>query len=235
MPSKKKLRKTIEGLIESVDSLYSEKIDLGIQLVRLSECKADPAPVAKKQVEPRTRKTLVVNMFAGPGCGKSTTAAGLFYRLKKSGVNCELVREYAKDRTWIGDYATLGYQPYVTAKQHFRQDTLDGKVDVIITDSPILIGLVYSGRGCTPSFKDWLLEAFSEFDNLNIVLGRNAEAHPYNPLGRSQTEAEANQKDVEIRDLLLDNQIPFSDVSVGDDDLDTVYTIVRERMARQSS
>ncbi len=45
-------------------------------------------------------ETLVINMFAGPGAGKSTLAAGTFFRLKCLGVNAEIAPEYAKDLVW---------------------------------------------------------------------------------------------------------------------------------------
>lgn len=43
-------------------------------------------------------------MFGSPGSGKSTTAAGLFYKLKTSDYNVELVTEVAKDLVWLNDF-----------------------------------------------------------------------------------------------------------------------------------
>ena len=43
---------------------------------------------------------LVVNLFAGPGRGKSVMSAEVFALLKKRGINCELIQEYAKSRVW---------------------------------------------------------------------------------------------------------------------------------------
>ena len=43
---------------------------------------------------------LVINLFGGPGCGKSTIAALLFGKLKQNGINCEMALEYAKDKVW---------------------------------------------------------------------------------------------------------------------------------------
>lgn len=37
------------------------------------------------------KKTLVVNLFAGPGAGKSTGAAYIFSKLKMLGYDCEYV------------------------------------------------------------------------------------------------------------------------------------------------
>ena len=42
------------------------------------------------------KSTLLVNLYAGPGAGKSTGAAYIFAKLKMAGVDCEYVSEYAK-------------------------------------------------------------------------------------------------------------------------------------------
>lgn len=42
-------------------------------------------------------KQKVINLYGGPGTGKSTTAAMLFAKMKLAGFNCEYVPEFAKD------------------------------------------------------------------------------------------------------------------------------------------
>jgi predicted ATPase len=151
-----------------------------------------------KKTEP---KTLVVNLFAGPGAGKSTLAAGLFAQLKLAGVSAELVTEYAKEKTRRQETTTLFHQPYVTVKQWFRQCAADGQVQVIVTDSPILLGLIYRGRGCTPSFDRYVLELFHEFWNYNVFVVRDPK-DAYSGDGRNQTPDEAKLKDRQLRHLL---------------------------------
>jgi tRNA uridine 5-carbamoylmethylation protein Kti12 len=87
--------------------------------------------------------TTVVNLFAGPGSGKSTTAALLFGELKLRGINTELVREYVK--TWAWNDRKVGEmdQLYLLGKQSSYENMLYNKVDVIVTDSPVLIAGVY--------------------------------------------------------------------------------------------
>ena len=61
------------------------------------------------------KNTLLVNLYAGPGAGKSTGAAYIFAKLKTAGVDCEYVSEYAKDRVWQEDQFPLQHcQLYVT-------------------------------------------------------------------------------------------------------------------------
>ncbi len=161
------------------------------------------------------RKTKVINLLAGPGTSKSTTAAGIFHRLKTMGHSTELIQEYAKLKTWLSDSVSLSFQPYVTIKQAFKQFAPLGQVDYIVTDSPIILGLVYKGDfGCTKSFDTYVVELFNEFDNINFFLERNTEIHPYVNSGRNQTEAEATQKDKEIIETLDLHNIEYERVPV---------------------
>lgn len=42
----------------------------------------------------------IICLYGGPGAGKTTTSAGLFFKLKSMGHTCELNREYVKDWVW---------------------------------------------------------------------------------------------------------------------------------------
>lgn len=90
------------------------------------------------------KKTRCINFYAGPGAGKSTVAAGLFSIMKFHGINCELVSEYAKDLTWERSSVLKGDgQLKILGEQSWRLLRLSGKVDYIITDSPILLNTFY--------------------------------------------------------------------------------------------
>ena len=125
----------------------------------------------------------VINLFGGPGSGKSTTAAGLFYFMKLQHLNVELVTEYAKDLLWSGRLQNLlDQQEYIFAKQNHKLHRLRGKVDFAITDSPILLSYAYPKVNQEQKNTDkWpALDAFLEFvvkindtyDNINICLLR---------------------------------------------------------------
>lgn len=157
-------------------------------------------------------KPIIINLFGGPGSGKSTTAAGVFHELKLNGVNCELVTEFAKHLTWKKDYNSLGNQVFVFGKQHDRMFHLRDKVDVIITDSPLIMCLAYCDwTKISPSFEQLVVDEFSRDDaeNVNIFINRVKE---YNPSGRNQTEDEAKEKDKEIMGLLETHNVFHSQI-----------------------
>jgi hypothetical protein len=149
--------------------------------------------------------TLVVNFFGGPGISKTTMMANCFANLKWDFIDCEISTEYAKDKVWEGSSHVLENQFYISAKQHHRLYNLNGKVKVILTDSPLLLGIYY-GKNEPKEFKDMLLTYFNQFNNLNVLLTREKK---YNPNGRLQTEEQSRQIDNEIIKILKTNSISY--------------------------
>lgn len=163
------------------------------------------SPVQKKENKPLKRKTLVVNLYAGPGSGKSTTAAGVFFELKSRGINCELATEFVKDLVWEERHKAISNQVYIFAKQQHRIARLLGEVDVIVTDSPLLLTLVY-GKPEDAALKNLALVEHNKLWTFNCFIKRNKE---YNPKGRWQTYAEARDLDRSIADMLDRNKVPY--------------------------
>jgi DNA replication protein DnaC len=150
--------------------------------------------------------TLVINFFGGPGVGKSTVAAGLFSELKQRGISAELVTEYAKDQVWEESFHTMDNQLFMFANQHHRIWRLLGKVDVVVTDSPMLLSMYY-GADCTDIFRQLVLEEHNKTSSINILLERNKE---YTQTGRIQTEEQATDADNEIKHILIKNNVGFT-------------------------
>ncbi len=157
------------------------------------------------------RKTIVINFYAGPGAGKTTSALALAHKLKHEGYTCEFASEFAKELVYAGEIEKLKDQEYVTGEQMRRIGLYRGKVDFIVTDSPVLLGLVY-GPDNSAAFSDKLLQFYESFINLNFYVTRSK---PYKRVGRIQTEAEAKEKDMEIRDVLEKYGLPFEVIEYG--------------------
>ncbi len=147
-----------------------------------------------------------INLFAGPGAGKSTTAAGLFNKMKLEKLEVELVTEFAKQLVWQRRHPELQDQMYVTANQNHRMNILKGQVDFCVTDSPLLLGLFYALDYFPGTFHPFLLELFGSYDNVNVFIRRVKD---YNPNGRNQTEDEAREIDQAIINILQSYDIPF--------------------------
>ena len=95
--------------------------------------------------------------------------------LKWRGIDCEYVSEYAKDRVWQGDQFVLQHcQLYVTGKQCLKIARLIGKVDVIITDSPIAIGAIYTDE---QPYKDVCIHEASSLDGISLFSAVNPKDH----------------------------------------------------------
>ena len=151
-------------------------------------------------------KPICINLFAGPGTGKSTTAAGVFSLLKMHDVNAELITEFAKDLTWEERYRTLHNQYYIWGKQNHKIWRVKSQVDVIITDSPCLLSLIY-GKDNPQCFNDLILHSFNEgVINMNYFLIR---MKPFNPKGRTQNIDEAKIIDDKITSMLAEYSIGF--------------------------
>lgn len=142
--------------------------------------------------------TKIINLYAGPGAGKSTLCAYLFAELKLRGINCEMALEYAKDKVWEGSEMALKNQPYIFGEQLQRIMRLNDKVDVIITDSPLLLSTIYDKTNSV-NFKNFVYEEYSKFNNYDYFISRTKL---YNPIGREQTEKEAMIIDTNIKNML---------------------------------
>lgn len=160
-------------------------------------------------------KPKVVNLLGGPGTGKSTTAAHTFALLKHGRVNCELIQEFVKEAAWEKRSKKIFMaQDYLFGKQHFRLIQVQDDVDVIVTDSPLILGCAYIGPNYElPSLKHVIKEAHDCYDNLNIFLDRVKD---YNPAGRNQTEKEAIQLDIAIKKVLIENKINYETITVDE-------------------
>ena len=143
---------------------------------------------------------IVVNLFGGPGCGKSTTAAWLFSELKKRKISCEYITEFAKDLTWEENKVALNCQEYVFGNQSYRMARIQNKVDVLITDSPLPLSIIYNKTLKEPEFSTLVWETFNKYNNVNFLLSRG---DIYDNIGRNETHEEAVQIDGQIFNLLL--------------------------------
>lgn len=152
----------------------------------------------------------IICLYGGPGSGKSTTCAGLFYNLKKEGFDAEMNREYVKEWVWEGRGIKTGDQPYFFSKMARRERIyMENKVQFIITDSPLILthfyGLKYDEMEQKHNTSLMMLKNHHEICK---SLGYKVEHYfidrkkEYNPNGRLQTEEQAKEIDKELLTFL---------------------------------
>lgn len=162
----------------------------------------------------------IVCLYGGPGSGKSTTCAGLYYKLKLANFNAEMNREYIKDWVWEKRKIKDGDQTYFFAKQAKKERLyMENNMDYIITDSPLILthfyGLKYDKFERLNNTSLMMLQNHHEICK---ILGYKIEHYflnrvkPYQPAGRFQPLEEAKELDNEIKSMLTTFNIKFKEV-----------------------
>lgn len=173
-------------------------------------------------------RTKVLNLYGGAGCGKSTTAAAVFASLKNKGVSAELVTEYAKGWAWQERKIHPLDQYYLFGKQLQRESCLYGKVDVIVTDSPIGVSAYYAQRYTAPEIAESIrachqaVRAQNLVDNFDVYLKRTKA---YNPKGRYETEEQAREVDVQMR-VFLKDKLGIECLDYGTENIEALVSLV---------
>lgn len=177
--------------------------------------------------------TTVINLFGGSGVGKSTVAALLFARMKILGLHVELVREYVKLWAWSGRQVRKEDQIYLLGKQSAYESMLYGKVDYIVTDSPILLAGVYAEwhNGLDGQYVTLAANSFIEQAKAtggvrveNYILERGVGPSKFDTRGRWESEEQAKGMDVFLRECLEHHSHPT--FSVGGDEEQKVRAIL---------
>ena len=177
------------------------------------------------------KQPLIVNFFGAPGAGKSTMAAAVFAKLKLKGISCELVDEYVKGAVWEKRTKIIHNQLYLLSKQYQKLARIDENVDIIITDSPIMLNIFYNRLNAPEHnfdekvFNPMVLECHNKFKNLNFFVKRNFE---YELIGRVQTEDEADKIEKKLIEINKDYNIKCIDVASYEE----TATVIANKLAK---
>ena len=170
---------------------------------------------------------IIVNLFGVPGAGKSTGAAYIFSQLKMRGIEAELITEFAKDKVWENSEKAFQNQAYIFGQQSFRISRMENEVDIVITDSPLLLSAFYNTNPVLgESFNDVVANVFHSYNNINYLLTR---VKPYHAKGRLQTEEESDALAEPMKQLLNKYNVVYTqilgDIAGYDAIVEDIYTI----------
>lgn len=176
----------------------------------------------------------LVNLFGGPGIGKSGIASGITYKLKKKHISVNNPYEFPKRLAWDNNIPAIKDQLYVFANQHRGIAESYGKVDYIVIDSPILFSTIYHtyytdgypAEFYGQPFHDLVIDLHKKYDNINILLERGDTVH--NEGERFQNLDESIAIDELTKKVLDDNSIPYHTVKVGKNTVKEIMKILGE-------
>ena len=159
---------------------------------------------------PQSKLPIVINGYGGPGAGKSTACLEITAALKKEGYNAEYVQEYAKELVYEKDMEMLDGSPEhqyeILKEQTRRMDRLYDQVDFIVTDSPVMLNIIYN-KQLTPEYESLVNELQGEYINYSFFMERDASN--FEEEGRIHNLTESIEKDNEIKDMLQKNEIKY--------------------------
>ena len=164
----------------------------------------------------------LINLFGGPGIGKSSIAAGITYKLKKKHISCNNPYEFPKRLAWDKNIPAISDQLYVFANQHRGIAECYGKVDYIVIDSPILFSTIYHryytkgypAEFYKQPFHDFVIDLHNQYDSVNILLERTIEGS-HNEKERYQDLEESVAIDTLCKQVLDDIGAPYHTIKVG--------------------
>lgn len=144
----------------------------------------------------------VINLYGGPGTGKSTTQAAVFAELKRRGLVAEMMREFVKGPVWDGYFALLEDQVFILGSQYHELKRFErGGVEVVVSDAPILLSLAY-GEKEGEAFAAYVKELHGRFKTLDIFLRR---VKPFEQKGRVQDETQSRELDAKMEQIVVSN------------------------------
>ena len=166
-----------------------------------------------------------INLYGGPGVGKSTLAARVFAALKADGALIELVTEFAKLRVYENRLIRGWDYVHTFSQQHRAEHRFLSGGSSIVTDSPMLLQCYYARRHDCPVTQQ-LFEISSQWESdypaCNILVPPQGE---YQPKGRWQDAVEAGRIHGGIQALLDANRDTYHVHS----DLDSTLDYIRNR------
>lgn len=171
---------------------------------------------------------VVINLWGAPSSGKSTNSAGLYYLMKMNKFKAELIHEYVKDMIYEEHLSVIKDQNFIFANQNRMLARLEGKVDYVITDSPLPLSCYYAAPEYLkkhPHFIQTVWDTYYSYTNINFLLTQD---HDFENYGRIHNESQAKQIQIDLKSILTDNSIVHFETKTKPDLINELFRIVYE-------
>lgn len=149
-------------------------------------------------------------------------------------MNAEMVQEYAKHLIYLGDVERLNNQWVVSYEQYKRLKCLQGKVNYICCDSPLLVGLFYNryhvgNVSNVEKTEQMILAKMHELHPCVYIFLERNEEFPFESSGRVHGEEESKIIDTKMRALLGELGIEYLSIKSDKSSVNTIVDYVLEK------
>lgn len=175
-------QESFEGISASISDLNAalrkSGLELNDQVHTVAKTNSTEVEIQKtEEASDKIKQALVVNVFGGPQSNKGNVSIQIVEALKRKGIKCEYVPKYVEDLEYSGNITLLDgteeHQRTILAEQKQRIDQLIGNNDIIVTDNPLLLNLVYANDH-TEDFESVVSQQYNEYKNFAFFLDRSA-------------------------------------------------------------
>lgn len=179
--------------------------------------------------------TLLIEFYGGPASGKSTTSLALTSLLKVyldqyscSTMRVEYVSEAAKGHVWESGSLMLGNQARLFGEQFRRLERLRGKVDIIVSDSPLWLCEFYGRRDLYPptAWAEVIRAHYRGFEVLPILVNRVGRFETSGRVHDEAASSDAHEAIAEIARREYGGRLVTMDADIG-----TPFRVIKQLAA----
>lgn len=206
------------------------------EMIRKALTMFEAYPELKKPInsdDDKNSDTVVISFVGASGAGKSAAAYGTMYELKKKGISCEYVPEFAKGLFYngmLGKY--IPNQSYIISEQYKQIYDLLGQTDFIVTDAGLEISALHaSSESKVVEDLAWYLK--NKTNTVTIFIERDEEKVPYEAEGRNESEAESRIFGIKLEKYMNDNNSKYIKVKGSEQAVEVAVKLIEEYNANK--
>ena len=157
-------------------------------------------PKIEVDVVQKKKKSICIAIMGSSGAGKSTVAHGIMYQFKRIPLSVEMASEFTKDEVYENHLQEIvNDQLYIMGEQNRRVARCIGKVDYIITDSPLPICSVHTD---SKLLQEVAFSTFEQTENFIIFIKKPKDVK-FETEGRLEDESTSKKISDTLEESLL--------------------------------